>query len=286
MKLISIPTGNFKLDGGATFGVVPKSIWKKMYVADENNLINLTMRCLLVDIGDHKVLIDTGCGNKQSEKFFSHYYLNGDDSLSGSLAKAGYTFDDITDVIYTHLHFDHCGGSVLRNKTGELVPAFKNATYWVSEQQWAWAMNPNRKESASYLPENILPLQESGQLKMIKEEGMMFPGINVRFFNGHTDGQMIVYINYYGNTLVFGGDLMPLTGLVHLPYVMSYDTRPLITLEEKETFLNEVIDQQQTIFLEHELATECITVKRGARGFEVDKQLSLEDFMNFIPTGE
>ena len=286
MKLISIPTGNFKLDGGATFGVVPKSIWKKMYVADENNLINLTMRCLLVDIGDHKVLIDTGCGNKQSEKFFSHYYLNGVDSLAGSLAKAGYTFDDITDVIHTHLHFDHCGGSVLRNETGELIPAFKNATYWVSEQQWAWAMNPNRKESASYLPENIMPLKESGQLKMLKEEGMMFPGISVRFFNGHTDGQMIVYINYYGNTLIFGGDLMPLKGLVHLPYVMSYDTRPLITLEEKETFLNEVIDQQQTIFLEHELATECITVKRGARGFEVDKQLSLEDFINFIPTGE
>ena len=286
MKLISIPTGNFKLDGGATFGVVPKSIWRKMYDADENNLINLTMRCLLVDIGDHKVLIDTGCGNKQSEKFFSHYYLNGDDSLAGSLANAGYTFDDITDVVHTHLHFDHCGGSVVRKADGELTPAFKNATYWVSEQQWAWAMNPNRKESASYLPENILPLQESGQLKMIKEEGMLFPGINIRFFNGHTDGQMIVYINYYGNTLIFGGDLMPLTGLVHLPYVMSYDTRPLITLEEKETFLNEVIDQQQTIFLEHELATECITVKRGARGFEVDKQLSLEDFMNFIPTGE
>jgi glyoxylase-like metal-dependent hydrolase (beta-lactamase superfamily II) len=286
MKLISIPTGNFKLDGGATFGVVPKSIWKKMYDADEDNLINLAMRCLLVDIGNHKILIDTGCGNKQSEKFFSHYYLNGDDSLAGSLANAGYTFDDITDVIHTHLHFDHCGGSVLRNETGELVPAFKNATYWVSEQQWAWAMNPNRKESASYLPENIMPLMESGQLKMIKEEGMMFPGISVRFFNGHTDGQMIVYINYYGNTLIFGGDLMPLTGLVHLPYVMSYDTRPLITLEEKETFLNEVIDQQQTIFLEHEVATECITIKRGARGFEVDQQLSLEDFMNFIPTGE
>jgi glyoxylase-like metal-dependent hydrolase (beta-lactamase superfamily II) len=286
MKLFSIPTGNFKLDGGATFGVVPKSIWKKMYDADENNLINLAMRCLLVDIGDHKVLIDTGCGNKQSEKFFSHYYLNGDHSLSVSLTKSGYIFDDITDVIHTHLHFDHCGGSVVRNESGELVPTFKNATYWVSEQQWAWAMNPNRKESASYLPENILPLQESGQLKMIKEEGMMFPGINVRFFNGHTDGQMIVYINYYGNTLIFGGDLMPLTGLVHLPYVMSYDTRPLITLEEKETFLNEVIDQQQTIFLEHEIATECITIKRGGRGFEVDKQLTLEDFMNFIPTGE
>ena len=286
MKLISIPTGNFKLDGGATFGVVPKSIWKKMYDADENNLINMTMRCLLVDIGEHKVLIDTGCGNKQSEKFFSHYYLNGDDSLAGSLANAGYTFDDITDVIHTHLHFDHCGGSVVRTAEGELEPAFKKATYWVSEQQWAWAMNPNRKESASYLPENLLPLQESGQLKMIKEEGVMFPGISVRFFNGHTDGQIIVYINYCGNTLIFGGDLMPLTGLVHLPYVMSYDTRPLITLEEKETFLNEVIDQQQTIFLEHELATECITVKRGARGFEVDQQLNLEDFMNFIPTGE
>jgi glyoxylase-like metal-dependent hydrolase (beta-lactamase superfamily II) len=286
MKLFSIPTGNFKLDGGATFGVVPKSIWKKMYEADENNLINLAMRCLLIDIGDHRILIDTGCGNKQSEKFFSHYYLNGNDSLVGSLTKAGYTFDDITDVILTHLHFDHCGGSVVRDSSGELTPTFKNATYWVSDRQWEWAMNPNRKESASYLPENILPLQESGQLKLIREEGQMFPGVNVRFFNGHTDGQMVVYINYYGNTLIFGGDLMPILGLVHLPYVMSYDTRPLLTLEEKESFLNEVIDQQQTIFLEHEVDTECITVKRGARGFELDKKLTLEEFINFIPTGE
>ena len=286
MKLFAIPTGNFKLDGGATFGVVPKSIWKKMYDADENNLINLAMRCLLIDTGDHRVLIDTGCGNKQSEKFFSHYYLNGEESLAGSLEKAGYTFDDITDVIHTHLHFDHCGGSVVKNETGELTPAFKNATFWVSEQQWAWAMNPNRKESASYLPENILPLKESGQLKMIKEEGEMFPGISVRLFNGHTDGQIIVYINYYGNTLIFGGDLMPLSGLVHLPYVMSYDTRPLITLDEKESFLNEVIDQQQTIFLEHEVETECITIKMGARGFEVDRKLTLEEFKDFIPTGE
>jgi glyoxylase-like metal-dependent hydrolase (beta-lactamase superfamily II) len=286
MKLFAIPTGNFKLDGGATFGVVPKSIWKKMYEADENNLINLAMRCLLIDIGDHRILIDTGCGNKQSEKFFSHYYLNGNDTLAGSLANAGYSFDDITDVIHTHLHFDHCGGSVVKEASGELTPVFKNATYWVSEQQWAWAMNPNRKESASYLPENILPLQESGQLKMIKEEGEMFPGISVRLFNGHTDGQIIVYINYYGNTLIFGGDLMPLSGLVHLPYVMSYDTRPLITLDEKESFLNEVIDQQQTIFLEHEVETECITIKRGARGFEVDRRLSLAEFKDFSPTGE
>jgi glyoxylase-like metal-dependent hydrolase (beta-lactamase superfamily II) len=246
----------------------------------------MAMRCLLIDIGDHRILIDTGCGNKQSEKFFSHYYLNGDDSLAGSLTKAGYTFDDITDVIHTHLHFDHCGGSVVRDASDVLTPAFKNATYWVSDRQWEWAMNPNRKEAASYLPENILPLQESGQLKLIKEEGQMFPGVSVRFFNGHTDGQVVVYINYYGNTLIFGGDLMPILGLVHLPYVMSYDTRPLLTLEEKETFLNEVIDQQQTIFLEHEVDTECITIKRGARGFEVDKQLSLDEFINFIPTGE
>jgi glyoxylase-like metal-dependent hydrolase (beta-lactamase superfamily II) len=286
MKLFSIPTGNFKLDGGATFGVVPKSIWKKMYDADENNLINMAMRCLLIDIGDHRILIDTGCGNKQSEKFFSHYYLNGNDSLEDSLAKAGYTFDDITDVILTHLHFDHCGGSVVKDSLGELTPTFKNATYWVSDRQWEWALNPNRKESASYLPENILPLKESGQLKLIREEGQMFPGVNVRFYNGHTDGQVVVYINYYGNMLIFGGDLMPILGLIHLPYVMSYDTRPLLTLEEKEAFLNEVIDQQQTIFLEHEVDTECITVKRGARGFELDKKLTLEEFINFIPTGE
>ena len=286
MKLISIPTGNFKLDGGATFGVLPKSIWKKMYTADENNLINFSMRCLLIDIGDHRILIDTGCGNKQSEKFFSHYYLNGDDSLAGSLTKAGYSFEDITDVIHTHLHFDHCGGSVVKDAWGVLTPAFKNATYWVSERQWQWALNPNRKESASFLPENILPLQESGQLKLIKEECILFSGVSVRFFNGHTDGQIIVYINYYGNILIFGGDLMPMSGLVHLPYVMSYDTRPLITIDEKEAFLNEVIDQQQTIFLEHELDTECITVKRGARGFEVDRQFSLEEFSAFAPTGE
>jgi glyoxylase-like metal-dependent hydrolase (beta-lactamase superfamily II) len=286
MKLFSIPTGNFKLDGGATFGVVPKSIWKKMYDADENNLINLAMRCLLINIGSHRILIDTGCGNKQSEKFFSYYYLNGNDSLTGSLTKAGYSFDDITDVIHTHLHFDHCGGSVIKDIEGELKPAFKNATYWTSQRQWEWAMNPNRKESASYLPENLLPLQDSGKLKFIKEEGILFPGVSVRFFNGHTDGQMIVYINYHGNTLVFGGDLMPILGLVHLPYVMSYDTRPLLTLEEKETFLNEVVDQQQTIFLEHELGTECITVKRCVRGFEVDRQLTLGEFIAFVPTGE
>ena len=286
MKLISIPTGNFKLDGGAIFGVVPKSIWKKMYEADENNLINLTMRCLLIEIGSHRILIDTGCGNKQSEKFFSHYYLNGNDTLSGSLAKEGFSFDDITDVIHTHLHFDHCGGSIVKDSSGILSPAFKNATYWVSESQWQWALNPNRKESASYLPENILPLQESGQLKLIKEEGMLYPGISIRFFNGHTEGQMLVYINYYGNTLIFGGDLMPLSGLVHLPYVMSYDTRPLITIQEKESFLKEVIDLQQTIFLEHELETECITIKKGERGFEVDRKLTLDEFIAFAPSGE
>ncbi|MDP4291045.1 MAG: MBL fold metallo-hydrolase [Bacteroidota bacterium] len=286
MKLYSIPTGNFKLDGGATFGAVPKTIWKKMYEADENNLINQAMRCLLIDTGDHRVLIDTGCGNKQSAKFYSYYYLNGNDSLTGSLTGAGYSFDDITDVIHTHLHFDHCGGSVVRDSSGELKPAFKNATYWVSEQQWEWALNPNLKEAASYFPENILPLQQSGQLKLLKEEGPLFPGISIRFFNGHTDGQIVVYINYYGNTLIYGGDLIPLAGVVHLPYVPSYDTRPLITLKEKESFLNEVIDQQQTIFLEHDLATECITVKRGARGFEVDRKLTLDEFVSFVPAGE
>jgi len=257
-----------------------------MYEADDNNLINFAMRCLLIDLGDHRILIDTGCGNKQSEKFFSHYYLNGNDTLVGSLSKAGYSFDDITDVIHTHLHFDHCGGSVVRTESGELTPTFKNATYWASEPQWNWAMNPNRKESASYLPENLLPLKESGKLKLLKEECDLFPGVSLRFFNGHTDGQIVVYINYYGNTIIFGGDLMPILGLVHLPYVMSYDTRPLLTLEEKESFLEEVIEHQQTIFLEHELETECITVKRGLRGYELDRKLSLEEFIDFAPTGE
>jgi glyoxylase-like metal-dependent hydrolase (beta-lactamase superfamily II) len=286
MKLFSIPTGNFKLDGGAMFGVVPKTIWQKVHQADENNLINLSMRSLLIVTGDHRILIDTGIGEKQSKKFLSHYYLNGDDTLASSLAKAGYSFDDITDVIHTHLHFDHCGGSVKKNSNGSYATTFKNATYYVSEKQWDWAMNPNRKEAASFLTENLIPLQESGQLKLLTEEGVLFPGVSTRFFNGHTDGQIIVYVNYCGNTLVFAADLVPLSGLVHIPYIPSYDTRPLITLEEKERFLNEVVDQQQTIFMEHEVETECITVKRGARGFEADQRFTLDEFLSFVPTGE
>jgi len=286
MKLFPIPTGNFKLDGGAMFGVVPKTIWQKNHPADENNLINLSMRSLLIVTGEHRILIDTGLGEKQDEKFLRHYYLNGDDTLAGSLAKAGYSFDDITDVIHTHLHFDHCGGSIKRNSDGSYSTTFKNATYYVSEKQWNWAMKPNRKEAASFLSENLIPLQESGQLKLLTEEGDLFPGVSIRFFNGHTDGQIVVYVNYSGNTLVFAADLVPLSGLVHIPYIPSYDTRPLITLEEKELFLNEVVDQQQTIFMEHEVETECITVKKGARGFEVDLRFTLDEFLSFVPTGE
>ena len=190
MKLFSIPTGNFKLDGGAMFGVVPKTIWQKDYKADENNLINLSMRSLLIDTGNHRILIDTGIGNKQSEKFISHYYLNGNDTLAGSLEKAGYSLDDITDVIHTHLHFDHCGGSIKKNSDGSFSPTFKNATYYASERQWNWAMNPNRKEVASFLTENLVPLRESGRLQLLKEEGDLFPGVSIRFFNGHTDGMI------------------------------------------------------------------------------------------------
>jgi len=270
MKLFSIPTGNFKLDGGAMFGVVPKTIWQKDYKADENNLINLSMRSLLIDTGNHRILIDTGIGNKQSEKFISHYYLNGNDTLAGSLEKAGYSLDDITDVIHTHLHFDHCGGSIKKNSDGSFSPTFKNATYYASERQWNWAMNPNRKEVASFLTENLVPLRESGRLQLLKEEGDLFPGVSIRFFNGHTDGMIVVYVNHSGNTLVFVADLIPLSGHMHLPYIPSYDTRPLMTLDEKERFLNEAVDQQQTIFLEHDVETECITAKRGAKGFEVD----------------
>ncbi len=286
MKLFSIPTGNFKLDGGAMFGVVPKTIWQKDYKADENNLINLSMRSLLIDTGNHRILIDTGIGNKQSEKFLSHYYLNGNDTLAGSLEKAGYSLDDITDVIHTHLHFDHCGGSIKKNSDGSFSPTFKNATYYASERQWNWALNPNRKEVASFLTENLIPLRESGQLQLLKEEGDLFPGVSIRFFNGHTDGMIVVYVNYSGNTLVFVADLIPLSGHMHLPYIPSYDTRPLMTLDEKERFLNEVVDQQQTIFLEHDVETECITAKRGAKGFEVDLRFPLDEFLSFVPTGE
>jgi glyoxylase-like metal-dependent hydrolase (beta-lactamase superfamily II) len=267
MKLYTINTGFFKLDGGAMFGVVPKSIWNKLNPADENNLCDWSMRCLLIEDGNRLILVDNGIGNKQDEKFFAHYYLHGDDTLEKSLANAGFSSDDITDVILTHLHFDHCGGSIIR-KNGKLMPAFKNATYWSNERHWNWATQPNDREKASFLKENILPIQESRQLKFVpvEEEYQAFENIRIRFVNGHTDAMMLPQINYKGRTIVFMADLLPSVAHIPLPYVMAYDMFPLTTLNEKKSFLKEALENDYVLFFEHDRQTSCCTLQRTERG--------------------
>jgi len=278
MKLYSIETGNLKLDGGAMFGVVPKVMWSKKYPADENNLINLAMRCLLVVDGDRKILIDNGIGEKQDEKFLKHFHLNGEHTLESSLAKIGFSKDDITDMVLTHLHFDHTGASIEWNKDRtQLIPAFKNANYWVSKAQWEWATKPNKREKASFLGENIQPMEESGQLKIIEKEGMLFPNFMVKFFNGHTDGQVIPHINYNGRTVVFMADLLPSTAHIPIPWVMAYDTRPLLTLQEKEQFYKEAIENDYILFFEHDIFHECCTLEQTEKGPGLKDTFRLED---------
>lgn len=277
MQLYSIETGNLKLDGGAMFGVVPKVLWSKAYPADENNLCNWAMRCLLVVEDDRKILIDNGIGEKQDWNFLRHYYLNGDDTLEKSLAKAGFSKNDITDVILTHLHFDHCGGSVEWNhdRTGYRL-AFPNATYWISRQQYNWAIEPNHRESASYLKENILPIEESGHLKLIEEEGEILPNISIKLYHGHTEGQAIPHINHHGRTVVFMADLLPSTAHVPMPWIMGYDTRPLITLEDKTRFYRDAIENDYILFFEHDLYNECCSLERTAKGIIVRETFRLE----------
>ena len=277
MELYSIPTGNLKLDGGAMFGVVPKSLWSRQYPADENNLCNWAMRCLLVVDGDRKILIDNGIGNKQDEKFLKHYYLNGDHTLENSLASLGYTKDDITDMVLTHLHFDHTGGSIEWNDDkSKLIPAFKNAKYWVSKDQWEWATNPNNREKASFLAENILPMEQSGQLQIVEKEGNIYPNFEVKLFHGHTAGQIIPHIQYHGKTVVFMADLLPSTVHIPIPWVMAYDTRPLITLQEKEKFFKEAIDKEFVLFFEHDIYNECCTVQETPKGPRVKEVFTLK----------
>ena len=278
MELYSVNAGNFKLDGGAMFGVVPKVLWNKIYPADENNLCNWALRCLLIKDNDKLVLIDNGMGDKQDEKFFSHYYLNGDDTLEKSFSKNGFSFDDVTDVILTHLHFDHCGGSIKYNEDKELVPAFKNAKFWISKQQWEWAINPNHREKASFLKENILPMQDN--LQLIDNETDFSENIKLKLFNGHTNGQIIPHINYNGKTIVFMGDLLPSTAHIPMPWVMSYDTRPLLTLEDKKRFFDDAIKNNYTLFFEHDLYNECCTIKQTEKGPRLDKTFTLADFIN------
>ena len=277
MRISVINTGNFKLDGGAMFGVVPKKLWSRTNPADQNNLCTWAMRSLLIENGEKLILIDTGIGNKQDDKFFSHYHLHGDTSLISSLALNGYHPDDITDVFLTHLHFDHCGGGVKYNEKGELVTVFKNATYWSNELHWNLAMNPNDRERASFLKENLVPMKASGQLDFIKSDGMFLPGFDVLFAHGHTESQMIPHIKYNESTLVFAADLLPSVGHIPLPYVMGYDTRPLTTLKEKKVFLETVAKKGYTLFLEHDYYQSCCTLKETDKGIRLDKSFQFED---------
>ncbi len=295
MKLYSINTGYFKLDGGAMFGVVPKSIWNKINPADENNMCSWALRSMLIEDGNRLILIDNGMGDKQDAKFFSYYYLHGDDTLDSSLAKYGFHRNDITDVFLTHLHFDHCGGSIVRE--GEkLIPAFKNATYWSNEKHWKWAIEPNEREKASFLKENILPIQESGQLKFIghppdenknKEDihdsmkdipsTMFTENISVLFVDGHTNSMMLPQIHFKGKTIVFMADLLPSQGHIPMPYVMAYDMFPLTTLYEKKYFLTEAVKRDTILFFEHDPQYECCTLQSTERGIRPREFFKLED---------
>ena len=285
MKLHPIEAGNFKLDGGAMFGVVPKTIWNKTNPADENNLIDIAARCLLIEDGNRLTLIDTGMGNKQSEKFFGYYYLWGDHSLDKSLKNAGFHRDDITDVFMTHLHFDHCGGSVNWNKdkTGYEV-AFKNAKFWTNDNHWEWATKPNAREKASFLHENIIPMQESGQLNFIDRPNSGFGfsselGFDIFYADGHTEKQMLPHINYNGKTIVFCADMLPTAGHIPIPYVTGYDTRPLMSMDEKQIFLNNAADNNYYLWLEHDAHNQIITVQHTEKGIRLKEVFKCEDIL-------
>lgn len=283
MKIYSIETGNFKLDGGAMFGVVPKVIWQKTNPPDNNNLIDMALRCMLIEDGKNLILIDNGTGNKQPEKFFSYYFPFGDATLDSSLAKLGFHRDDITDVFLTHLHFDHCGGSIQWNtsKTG-YEPAFKNAKFWSNKNHWNWAIKPNPREKASFLKENINPIENNGQLNYVSIPENNFLknsvlGFDILFVDGHTEKQMIPHIKYQDKTIVFAADLLPSVGHIPLPYVMSYDTRPLITMKEKAKFLQEAATNNYYLFLEHDAVNEICTLKHTEKGVRLDKTFAFNE---------
>ncbi len=286
MNIYPIETGNFKLDGGGMFGVVPKVLWQRTNPADNNNLIDMSMRCMLIEDGNRLILIDTGVGNKQSEKFFSHYFLFGGFSLDKSLAKYGFHRDDITDVFLTHLHFDHCGGSIQWNKDHtDYEPAFKNAKFWSNKKHWKWATEPNPREKASFLKENINPIEVSGQLNFVNLPSDDFVqnsavGFDILFADGHTEKQMIPQIQYQGKTVVFMADLLPTVGHIPLPYVMGYDTRPLLTMDEKATFLSKAADHNYILFLEHDATNELCTVKHTEKGVRLNQTYKFNEVFN------
>lgn len=278
MKLFTIDTGFFKLDGGTMFGVVPKSMWQKLNTPDENNMCTWAARCLLLQDGPNLILIDTGLGNKQSSKFFDRYYLHGNDSLDKSLAKHGFQRSDITDVFLTHLHFDHCGGAIIREEEN-LVPAFENATYWSNRKHWNWAIYANEREKASFLEENIVPIRNSGKLQFIEvQDGIFFTDtMKIRFVYGHTDAMMLPQITYKGYTILYVSDLIPSAAHVPLPYVMAYDMFPMQTLKEKQFFLQEAFENEYILFFEHDPINECGILEKTEKGFRIKETFKLSD---------
>ena len=283
MNLYPINAGNFKLDGGAMFGAVPKIIWNKTNPADSKNLIDISARCLLIEDGERLILIDTGMGNKQSDKFFSYYSLWGKDTLEGSLKKAGFSAEDVTDVFFTHLHFDHCGGAIKRSSSREgFEEVFKNAVFWTNKSHWDWALSPNKREGASFLKENLLPIEQSGRLKFIAAKKGLISfstelGFDVFYADGHTEKQMIPIISYKGQKIAFAADLIPTVGHVPLPYVMGYDIRPLTTLKEKAFFLNYVVENNILLYLEHDSVNEVLSLKKTDKGVRINNLLKLKD---------
>jgi glyoxylase-like metal-dependent hydrolase (beta-lactamase superfamily II) len=277
MNLYPINAGNFKLDGGAMFGSVPKAIWNKTNPADQNNLIDISARCLLIEDDKRLILIDTGMGNKQSEKFFSYYSLWGEDNLEKSINNAGFSLDDVTDVFFTHLHFDHCGGAIKKKFSGAgFEPVFKNAVYWTNKKHWDWAVSPNKREVASFLKENLLPIEQTGRLKFLSNDGGQFSfaselGFDLFYADGHTEKQMLPIISYKGQKIAFAADLIPTAGHLPLPYVMGYDVRPLTTLKEKAVFLNYAVENNVLLFLEHDSVNEILSLKNTEKGVRINK---------------
>ena len=279
MNLYPINAGNFKLDGGAMFGVVPKSLWQKTNPSDSDNLIDLTARCMLIESGSRLILVDAGMGDKQSEKFFSYYKPWGDDSLVKSINNAGFSIDEITDVFLTHLHFDHCGGSTVLNSNNVSVPLFKNAQYWSNKNHWDWATSPNSREKASFLEENLLPLKESGQLNLFDstEDGFCSElGFDLLLVDGHTEQMALPKVQYKGKTILFASDLVPTAGHIPIPYLMGYDVRPLTTMEEKTRILNNLVENDSLIFLQHDPVNEVVFLKKTEKGVRLDKSSTLK----------
>jgi glyoxylase-like metal-dependent hydrolase (beta-lactamase superfamily II) len=279
MKIYPLNTGNFKLDSGGMYGVVPKSIWQRINPADDNNMCSWSMRCMLIEDGNKLTLIDNGMGTKQDDKFFSYYYLFGNDSLEGNLNKLGFSTNDVTDMFLTHLHFDHCGGGIKwNNDRTKFEATFKNANYWSNSRHWKWATEPNQREKASFLKENIMPMLELDQLKFTDKEG--FNDFDILMVDGHTDAQMLPHVKYKGKTIVFVADLIPSVGHIPLPYVMGYDTRPLLTMDEKAKFLNEAADNQYVLFFEHDSVNECCTVQHTEKGIRLKETFKFNEFFS------